>query len=79
MEFLASPQKTAASDKMETQIVREAVEDLLKAVNTVGQGRNPQSLDSLLSILDSILTHPYVDAFRIIDLTYFKSKFAKFP
>jgi hypothetical protein len=60
-------------------MVREAVDDLFKAVNTTGYGTNSKSLDSLFNILDSILTHPYVDSYRIIDLSYFKSKFSRFP
>ncbi len=29
--------------------------------------------------MNSIVLHPYVDFYRIVDLTYFKSKFAKVP
>jgi hypothetical protein len=37
-----------------------------------------KNLTSLLEIFTSILSNPYIDSYRIIDLTYFKSKFAKY-
>lgn len=62
--------------------MREAVDDLFKGINANLNGAgnlNNKSLDSLFNILNSILVYPYVDFYRIVDLTYFKSKFARFP
>ena len=58
--------------------MREAVDALFKAVNQ-GGGMNSKSLDSLYDILSSIITNPYIDDYRLIDLGQFKSKFARYP
>ena len=67
---------------MEGDSIREAVENLFNAINltqSVAGGPQHKSLDSLFSIMNSIVMNPYVDFYRIVDLTYFKSKFAKVP
>jgi hypothetical protein len=66
--------------KLEGELIREAVDDLNKVLNnnSIG-GVSTKSLDSLYEIFTSIIQSPYVDEFRLIDLSKFRSKFARFP
>lgn len=63
--------------KLEGELLREAVDALFKAVNN--SGGMTKSLDSLYDILQLIIQNPYIDDYRLIDLGQYKSKFARYP
>jgi hypothetical protein len=56
--------------KLESELIRETVDDLTKAVNSSGNpgGSTTKSLDSLYDIFSQIIVSPYIDQHRLIDL-----------
>ncbi len=77
-ETFRSSQLSVNEVKLESELLREAVDALFKAVNASG-GMNSKSLDSLYDILCQIIVNPYIDDYRLLDLGQFKSKFARYP
>ena len=68
--------------KLESELIRESVDDLAKAVTASGGaigGQANKALDTLYDIFQQIIVNPYVDQYRIIDLAQYRSKFGKFP
>jgi hypothetical protein len=68
---------------LESELIRESLDDLVKAVtasgNALAGGGTNRALDSLYDIFMNIIVNPYVDQYRILDLGQYRSKFGKYP
>ena len=53
-----------------------------KAITAAGStlgGQNVKSLDTLYDLFSQIITSPYVDSYRILEMNQYRSKFGRFP